>query len=116
MSKKLTALAASLVMIAAASPAMSADIPQGSIKGKAWVQTDRTMAEAMAQSWTVLPATVTGDKLYEGTNIGAPETKGKAPAVIFVHGSGGINPHIKAFQKRSGSRASRPTPSSFRTA
>lgn len=100
MSKKLTALAASLVMIAAAPPAMSADIPQGSIKGKAWVQTDRTMAEAMAQSWTVLPATVTGDKLYEGTNIGAPETKGKAPAVIFVHGSGGINPHIKAFQKR----------------
>ena len=79
---------------------MSADVLQGTIKGKAWVQTDRTMAEAMAQSWTVLPASVTGDKTYEGTNIRAPETKGKAPAVIFVHGSGGINPQIKAFQKR----------------
>lgn len=48
----------------------------------------------------MLPASVTGDKTYEGTNIRAPETKGKAPAVIFVHGSGGINPQIKAFQKR----------------
>lgn len=99
MNTRISALAAALV-IALAAPAMSADVPQGTIKGKAWVQTDRTMAEAMAQSWTVLPASVTGDKTYEGTNIRAPETKGKAPAVIFVHGSGGINPQIKAFQKR----------------
>ena len=99
MNTRIFALAAAL-LIALAAPAMSADVPQGTIKGKAWVQTDRTMAEAMAQSWTVLPASVTGDKTYEGTNIRAPETKGKAPAVIFVHGSGGINPQIKAFQKR----------------
>ena len=99
MNTRISALAAAL-LIALAAPAMSADVPQGTIKGKAWVQTDRTMAEAMAQSWTVLPASVTGDKTYEGTNIRAPETKGKAPAVIFVHGSGGINPQIKAFQKR----------------
>ena len=78
MNTRISALAAALLM-ALAAPAMSADVPQGTIKGKAWVQTDRTMAEAMAQSWTVLPASVTGDKTYEGTNIRAPETKGKAP-------------------------------------
>lgn len=76
----------------------AADVPKGSIKGTAWEHTDRSMAEAMARSWTVLPASLTGGKIYEGVNIDAPATKGKAPALIFVHGSGGINPQIKAFQ------------------
>ncbi len=79
-------------------PTFASEVPQGLIKGSAYVHTDRSMAEAMAQAWTVLPADITGGTLYEGTNINAPRTTGKAPAVIFVHGSGGINPQIKAFQ------------------
>ena len=119
MNTRISALAAAL-LIALAAPAMSADVPQGTIKGKAWVQTDRTMAEAMAQSWTVLPASVTGDKTYEGTNIRAPETKGKAPAVIFVHARAASirrsRPSRSVSRTSSASQASRPTPSSSPTA
>lgn len=78
MNTRISALAAAL-LIALAAPAMSADVPQGTIKGTAWVQTDRTMAEAMAQSWTVLPASVTGDKTYEGTNIRGPKRRERRP-------------------------------------
>ena len=37
MNTRISALAAAL-LIALAAPAMSADVPQGTIKGKAWVQ------------------------------------------------------------------------------
>lgn len=54
MNTRISALAAAL-LIALAAPAMSADVPQGTIKGKAWVQTDRTMAEAMAHPGRCCP-------------------------------------------------------------
>lgn len=83
-----------------ASPAFAAnEIPQGQIKGTAYTHTDRTMAEALANAWTVLPANMTGNKAYEGLYKDHPKVMGKVPSVIFVHGSGGINPEIKKFQR-----------------
>lgn len=78
--------------------AAAGDIPQGQIKGSAYVHTESSMAAAMTHAWTVLPASLTGSKVYEGLYQDAPHCVGKAPALIFVHGSGGLNPNIKAFQ------------------
>lgn len=80
-------------------PLSAADLPKGEIKGTAVVHTERTMTEALANAWTVLPAKMTGNKTYEGVYKDHPKLAGKAPSVIFVHGSGGINPQIKSFQR-----------------
>ena len=52
----------------------------------------------MQHAWTALPASVTGGQVYEGIYSAGPKTVAKAPALIFVHGSGGLNPNIKKFQ------------------
>lgn len=90
----------SLLAMSAASPlAAFAAAPIGKISGTAVVHTKESMERAMAAGWLVLPASVAGGTVYEGELSKAPAAKGKTAAVLFVHGSGGINPEIKKFQK-----------------
>lgn len=71
----------------------------GKIMGTAVVHTQESMSRAIQAGWVVLPASLTGNQLYEGKLSNAPQTKGKAASLIFVHGSGGLNDNIKAFQR-----------------
>lgn len=71
----------------------------GKIQGSAVVHSKESLAKAIASGWVALPGTLTGGSLYEGPLAQAPKTKGKAASLIFVHGSGGLNNNIKAFQK-----------------
>ena len=71
----------------------------GKISGSAVVHTKESMARAIEAAWVALPAAVTGSLVYEGILSKAPRAQARAATVVFVHGSGGINPQIKAFQK-----------------
>lgn len=81
-----------------AMPAVAAGL-SGKIKGSAVVHSKESMTKAIEAGWTVLPASLTGGTVYEGVLSKAPKTQGKVASLIFVHGSGGLNDNIKAFQK-----------------
>lgn len=82
----------------AQAPTASA-VPQGEIKGTATQHTATSMQAALHQAWVSLPASVTGAAPYHGVYSQAPAAQRKVPVMVFVHGSGGINPMIKEFQK-----------------
>jgi dienelactone hydrolase len=73
--------------------------PVGSVKGSAWVHNDASLKSAIDNAWVVLPAALTGGVVYAGLLKDAPATQGKAPVVVFVHGSSGVAPAIKTWQK-----------------
>lgn len=87
---------ASQTPLPAASPAPA---PKGEIKGTATQHTAQSLQAALDHAWVSLPASVTGAVPYHGVYSQAPAAQGKAPVMVFVHGSGGINPMIKEFQK-----------------
>lgn len=82
-----------------AAVAASAAVPQGSIKGSVKAHSAATLQQTLDQAWVSLPASVTGGAAYHGVYSQAPAAKAKAPVVVFVHGSSGVNPAIKAWQK-----------------
>lgn len=71
--------------------------PAGAVRGCAWQHTPETMAAAMENAWTALPAAIAAGEFWEGLRKNAPKITGSAPSLIFIHGSGGINPQIRAF-------------------
>lgn len=80
-------------------PAAAPAVPQGQIKGSATQHTAQSLQAALEQAWVSWPASVTGGAPYHGVYSQAPAVKAQAPVMVFVHGSGGINPMIKEFQK-----------------
>ncbi|MGF6211362.1 dienelactone hydrolase family protein [Comamonas sp. 4034] len=71
----------------------------GSVQGSAWVHTDASLKAVVENAWVVLPASVTSGAVYAGLLKNAPPTRGKAPLVVFVHGSSGVAPAIKTWQQ-----------------
>ena len=95
----LTACASDGTSTKAQPPSVTQAAPVGSVKGSAWVHTDASLKAAVDNAWVVLPASVTGGAAYAGLLKDAPATRGKAPLVVFVHGSSGVAPAIKAWQQ-----------------
>lgn len=77
----------------------AAVVPKGSIKGTAEVHTVDSLRAAVQNAWVTLPASVTGGTPYAGLLKSAPATQGKAPVVVFVHGSSGVAPAIKEWMQ-----------------
>lgn len=93
--------AGAMVMAGCATPTPPAQpaAPKGEITGSVKQHTPQSLQAAIQQAWVSLPTQVTGGAPYHGVLSQAPATKAKAPVMVFVHGSGGINPMIKEFQK-----------------
>ena len=83
--------------VAASAP--KADVPTGSTKGNATVHSAQSLKAAVDNAWVSLPASVTGGAVFNGLLKDAPRVVGKAPVVVFVHGSSGVAPAIKEWQK-----------------
>ncbi len=65
--------------------------PVGEVKGTAAQHTAASAADVTQRAAVVLPASVTGGAPYVGTLANAPKvTQGKAPVVVFLHGSSGL--------------------------
>lgn len=72
-------------------PATSAT-PKGEIMGKAVIHTPASAKNVMDQAAVVMPESVTGGAVYVGLLKDAPaQTRGKAPVVVFLHGSSGLS-------------------------
>ena len=89
-------LAAGLV-VSIASLASAADTPVGEIKGSALAHTTASAADVVARADVALPASVTGGQPWFGKWKDAPATSGKAPTVLFLHGSSGLS--LKAIEE-----------------
>ena len=80
---------------AGAAPAGTATvhaIPKGEITGRAVSHTPESAKAAMYQATLVLPAALTGGAVFSGLMRDAPrDLKGKAPVVVFMHGSSGLS-------------------------
>ena len=86
-----------LVLATAAMPARPADKP-GDIKGTMLDPSPANLALTWDKANLVLPSALAGGHRWEGTPANSPETAGKAPLVILLHGSSGIVPSVKEFQ------------------
>ena len=72
----------------AAAPA----VPKGEIMGRAVAHTPASAQAVMSQAAVVLPAALTGGAVFTGQLKNMPrELKGKAPVVVFLHGSSGLS-------------------------
>lgn len=100
LSALLAASALALTACATQTPAQPQPaVPQGKITGSVTQHTPQSLQAAIDQAWVSLPASVTGGAPYHGVLSQAPAAKAQAPVMVFVHGSGGINPMIKEFQQ-----------------
>ncbi|WP_038108329.1 hypothetical protein [Variovorax paradoxus] len=68
-------------------------------RGHSGSDTPESLRLAIERAWVVLPASVTGGAAYQGLLQYAPATRGKTPVVLFLHGSSGIAPAIREWQK-----------------
>lgn len=67
-------------------------VAKGEVMGKAVVHTPASAQAVMDQAALVLPAALTGGNAYVGSLKAAPrDLKGKAPVVVFLHGSSGLS-------------------------
>lgn len=106
---KLTALAVAALMLTAcssgpkppvaAAPTTPAAAPTGSVTGTADRHTPASAQAVLANAWLVLPPKATGGVLYEGLLKAAPAATARVPVVVFAHGSSGIAPAIKEWQR-----------------
>lgn len=65
--------------------------PVGEVKGSAVVHTTESARAVVQGAAVVLPASVTGAAIFSGPMRDAPrEVKGRAPVVVFLHGSSGL--------------------------
>ena len=75
----------------AATPAPATTAPKGEISGRAIVHTPASAKAVMDQAAVVLPASLTAGTMFAGLLKDAPrDLKGKAPVVVFLHGSSGL--------------------------
>lgn len=74
-------------------------VPQGAIQGSASQHTAASLQAAVLNAWVSLPARATGGAAYSGLLSQAPATQARVPVVVFVHGSSGVAPAIKEWQK-----------------
>lgn len=71
--------------------AAHAQAPSGEIKGSAWQHTPASLQASVAQAQVALPARLTGGQPYFGKYAALPAgLQGKAPVVLFLHGSSGL--------------------------
>ena len=74
-----------------ASASLFAQVPAGEVKGSAWVHTASSAQGVVAGAAVVLPARLAGGTLFAGAFRDLPaSTSGKAPVVVFLHGSSGL--------------------------
>ena len=77
---------------ASALPAAAPAIPKGEVTGRAVAHTPASAKAVMDQAALVLPASITGGAVFAGLMKDAPrDLKGKAPVVVFMHGSSGLS-------------------------
>lgn len=67
-----------------------AQVPVGEVKGTEAVHTAASARDVIQGAQVALPAAVTGGPVYLGPLRSAPATQGKAPVVVFMHGSSGL--------------------------
>ena len=77
---------------AAAQPAPATKpAPVGEVRGDAWAHTAESLAAAVQQADVVLPESLTGATVWAGKWKDIPPLRGgKAPVVLFLHGSSGL--------------------------
>lgn len=79
-----------LILLATTGSALG-QTPAGEIKGDAWVHTAESRRLVVANASVALPASVTGAAVFTGKLSNAPkDVRGKAPVVLFLHGSSGL--------------------------
>lgn len=94
----LTAAALLLAGHAAVAQVPAPPVPAGEVMGSAFQHTASASA-VLAQAWLVLPAKATGTAIFQGRLADAPQAVARVPVVVFAHGSSGIAPAIKDWQK-----------------
>lgn len=67
-----------------------AQVPAGEVKGTETLHTAASARDVILGAQVALPAAVTGGPVYLGPLRTAPATQGKAPVVVFMHGSSGL--------------------------
>ncbi len=71
--------------------ASAAGEPRGEVKGSAWTHDAGSAIAVVNNALVALPPAVTGGAIYLGPYAGAPtQVSGKAPVVVFLHGSSGL--------------------------
>jgi dienelactone hydrolase len=92
--RSLTAIACTLVLMLGAcaqKPPAATATPKGEIIGRATAHTRASAKGVMDQATVVLPASITGGAVFVGLFKDAPaKATGKAPVVVFLHGSSGL--------------------------
>ncbi len=74
--------------------------PPGDVRGTAWRHTNASADAVVQKAWVVIPAQATGDKTFAGLMRDAPTRIAKrVPVVVFLHGSSGISPAVRDWQK-----------------
>ncbi len=90
----LLALLAAFSVVNAAAQTPAAEVKgevKGEVVGRATVHTPESSLAVVAKGALVLPASVTGGAIFVGTMKDAPsQVVGKAPVVVFMHGSSGL--------------------------
>ena len=67
-----------------------AQAPAGEVKGTETTHTAASARDVIQGAQIALPAAITGGQVYVGPLRSAPATQGKAPVVVFMHGSSGL--------------------------
>jgi dienelactone hydrolase len=92
----ITLIAASLMLastyaFAQSTPPQVPSVPDGEIKGEAWVHTKDSLAASALQADVCIPAAATGGATYCGKFKDIPRLTGtQVPVVLFLHGSSGL--------------------------
>ena len=92
----ITIIAATLTLVSASVFAQSVlpqvpSVPDGEIKGEAWVHTKDSLAASVVQADVCIPAAATGGSTYCGKFKDIPKLTGtQVPVVVFLHGSSGL--------------------------
>jgi dienelactone hydrolase len=82
---------ASLLMFASATASAQPTVPDGELKGSAWVHTQESLAAAVQQADVCLPAAATGSAAFCGKFKDIPKVSARqVPVLVFLHGSSGL--------------------------
>ncbi|MEZ5728351.1 MAG: alpha/beta hydrolase [Burkholderiaceae bacterium] len=74
--------------------------PDGVVNGTAWRHTDKSSIAVIQNAWVAIPSQATGGPVYSGPfkhATGAATTR--VPVVVVLHGSSGITPALREWQK-----------------
>ncbi|WP_072577058.1 alpha/beta hydrolase [Suttonella ornithocola] len=62
------------------------------VTGEAYQHTEASIQAGISNAQVALPTSLNHGKIYQGKFADLPKIEGKAPVVIFLHGSAGIDP------------------------